>query len=334
LGQCIVDHIQQNGGILTLEDLIHYETIQRDVVRGSYRGYEVLVPAPPCSGGIHILQILKLLEGFDIAAMGFGTADSIHLLAECFKIAFADRATHMGDPAQADIPVVWLLANEYADQRRQAINMAAAAHYQAGLPPSAESANTTHVTAADAEGNIACMTQTINHLFGSKVTVPGTGILLNNTMALFDPHPGQANSVGSGKRMVSSMSPTIVLHNGRPFMALGTPGGVRIFPTVLQAIVNVIDHGMTLQEVVEAPRIWTQGQELEVETAVPQPIRAALQQRGHTLLEMPAIAGGMNGVMFEPTTGLIHGAACWRADGSPVALSGGFSRPGARFRAA
>ncbi|MEM7117086.1 MAG: gamma-glutamyltransferase [Chloroflexota bacterium] len=339
LGQTIVDDIQQNGGIMTLADLAAYQTIERDVVRGSYRGYEVLLPSPPCSGGVHILQILRLLEGYDVAKMGFGTADSIHLLAECLKIAFADRAVHMGDPAQTAVPIDWLISPDYANQRRANIDPTAATNHQAGTPPVAESTDpaagyTTHITVADADGNIACMTQTINHLFGSKVTVPGTGILLNNTMALFDPHPNQANSVASGKRMVSSMSPTIVLKNGRPFMALGTPGGVRIFPSVLQAIVNVIDHGMTLQEAVEAPRIWTQGQELEVEPAIPQAIRANLEKWGHTVIEAPAVAGGMNGVLFDQATGLIHGAACWRADGSPVALGGGYSRPGARFRAA
>ncbi len=333
LGQQLIDDIQRNGGIMTMADLRGYETIERAVVNGRYRNYDILVPPPPCSGGIHILQILKLLEGFDVASLGFGTADSIHLLAECLKIAFADRAIHMGDPAQTAVPVDWLISPNYAAQRRTAINMNQATAPTAGTP-SNESANTTHITAVDADGNIACMTQTINHLFGSKVIVPGTGILLNNTMALFDPHPGNANSVASGKRMVSSMSPTIVLRNDRPFMALGTPGGVRIFPSVLQAIVNVIDHGMTLQEAVEAPRIWTQGQELEVETAVPHPIRTELEKRGHNILEVPAVAGGMNGVLFDQDTGLMHGAACWRADGSPVALSGGHSRPGARFKAA
>lgn len=339
LGQTIIDDIQQNGGIMTLDDLLSYRTIERDFVRGSYRGYDILVPSPPCSGGVHILQILQLLEGFDVAAMGFGTADSIHLLAECLKIAFTDRAAHMGDPDLAPVPVEWLISSGYANQRRGDIDLVKASQPAPGVPPSAESSNTalaytTHITVADANGNIACMTQTINHLFGSKVTVPGTGILLNNTMALFDPHPNQANSVASGKRMVSSMSPTIVLKNGRPFLALGTPGGVRIFPSVLQAIVNVIDHGMTLQEAVEAPRIWTQGQELEVEPAIGTAVRAQLTQRGHTILEVPAVAGGMNGVHFDQDTGLIHGAACWRADGSPVALGGGYSRPGARFRAA
>ena len=139
-----------------------------------------------------------------------------------------------------------------------------------------EGADTTHLTVADGDGNVVSTTQTIHAAFGSKVTTPGTGMLLNNTMNIFDPHPGTANSIAPGKRMVSSMAPTIVMKDGKPFMALGTPGATRIFPSVLQAIVNVIDHGMTLQEAVEAPRIWTQGQSLEVEGGIDHGVRAKL----------------------------------------------------------
>jgi gamma-glutamyltranspeptidase/glutathione hydrolase len=201
----------------------------------------------------------------------------------------------------------------------------------AGTPPSAESATTTHVTVADAAGTVVTMTQTINNAFGAKVIAPGTGILLNNTMALFDPHPGRPHSVAGGRRMVTSMSPAIVTRGGRPVLALGTPGGVRIFPAVLQALVNVIDHGMTLQEAVEAPRIWTQGQQLEVEHEVPEPVRAALHARGHQVTPVTTVAGGMNGIAFD-ADGTMTGAACWRADGTPVGLGGGPARPGIRFR--
>jgi len=172
------------------------------------------------------------------------------------------------------------------------------------------------------------MTQTIPETFGSKVTVPGTGIVLNNTMYIFDPHPKRANSIAPGKRMLSSMSPTIVFRGRRPLMALGAPGGTRIFAAVLQAIVNVIDHGMTLQEAVEAPRVWTQGQALEVEPGIAPAVRHELTVRGHPLQVVPKIAGGMNGILFDHTTGHIHGAACWRADGAPAGLSGGPARPG------
>ena len=332
LGQVIVDDVQKNGGLLTIADLRAYRTIRRKPIISTYREFEVTVPSPPCSGGVHLLQILHLLEDLDVASLGFGTADSIHLLAECFKIAFADRTAYMGDPAQMDVPIEWLISAEYAAQRRADINMERASYPDPGSSPSPESASTTHLTAADSDGNIAALTQTINEGFGSRVIVPGTGLFLNNTMALFDPHPGHPNSVASGRRMVSSNSPTIISKDGRPFMALGTPGGVRIFPSVAQAIVNVIDHRMTLQEAVEAARVWTQGQALEVESAVPKKVRNGLSARGHDLLEVKSVAGGMNGVIFDHDAGMISGAACWRADGAPIAISGGPARPGVRFR--
>ena len=175
------------------------------------------------------------------------------------------------------------------------------------------------------------MTQTINSLFGSKATVPGTGVLLNNTMALFDPHPGTPASVAPGKRVTSSMAPTIVLRDGKPAWALGLPGGVRIFTSVFQAVVNLIDHGMTLQEAVEAPRIWSQGQELEMEQDIPAPVRDAVAARGHRVVAVGGVAGGMNAVAFA-ADGTLEGAACWRADGTPIGVSGGLARPGSRFR--
>ena len=334
LGQTIVDAIQRNGGILTMADLRAYQTIRREPLALDYRGYTVTVPAPPCAGGVPLLQILRLLEGYDVAGLGYGTAEGLHLLAECFKVAFADRAAYLGDPAAVQAPLAWLLSPTYAAERRALIDPRQALVARPGVRPVVESNNTTHVTAADRDGNIACMTQTINDAFGSKALVPGTGLFLNNTMALFDPHPGRPNSVGAGRRMTSSMCPTIITQAGRPFLALGTPGGVRIFPSVLQAIINVIDHGMTLQEAVEAPRIWTQGQALEVETGVPAAVRQALAQRGHEVTVVSTVAGGMNGILFDAHRALLHGAACWRADGAPVALSGGPARPGIRFQPA
>ncbi|MCH7786496.1 MAG: gamma-glutamyltransferase, partial [Chloroflexi bacterium] len=252
----------------------------------------------------------------------------IHLVAEVLKITFADRFEYLGDPDFIEVPVDGLTSKEYAALRRAEISQERAQDYSAGKPSAylGESDNTTHFTVADNEGNVVCMTQTIHAAFGSKVTVPGTGMLLNNTMYIFDPHPGTANSIAPGKRMLSSMSPTVVLKDGKPLMALGTPGGTRIFAAVLQAIVNVIDHGMTLQEAVEAPRVWTQGQQLEVEEGIAPSARDALKAKGHDVQVVARVAGGMNGVMFDHETGLIHGAACWRADGSPVGISGGPAR--------
>ncbi len=226
------------------------------------------------------------------------------------------------------IHVAKLIAKDYAAARRIGIDMSKAGAHVAGVGAGAP--HTTHVTVADADGNVVAATQTINSLFGSKAMAPGTGMLLNNTMALFDPHPGHTLSVAPGKRMTSSMAPTIVLRDGHPVVALGLPGGVRIFASVLQAIVNLVDHGMTLQEAVEAPRMWTQGQEVEVEMAVPQAVRSGLSARGHHVVPVAHVAGGMGAIMFMDD-GSLTGASCWRADGTPIGVGGGYARAGIRY---
>jgi gamma-glutamyltranspeptidase/glutathione hydrolase len=330
LGRAVADYMERAGGFLTLDDLAGYRTVERTPVRGTYRGFDIAGCPPPTGGGIHLIQMLNVLEGFDVGALGYGTVDGLHLLAEVMKIAFTDRNAATGDPAFIDVPVARLIAKSYAAERRLAVDMGKAGAYAAGVAPG--SPHTTHVTVADADGNVVAATQTINNLFGAKAIVPGTGMLLNNTMALFDPHPGHALSVAAGKRMTSSMAPTIVLRDGRPLAALGLPGGVRIFTSVLQALVNLIDHGMSLQEAVEAPRVWTQGQELEVEAGVPEAIRDGLAARGHRVLTLPHVAGGMGAVALGAPFGeRLTGASCWRADGSPVGIGGGYAREGIRF---
>ena len=327
--------MRRDGGIITLEDLARYATIERRPIRGQYRGFEIAGAPPPTAGGLHLVEMLNILEGFDPRGLGFGTAEYFHLIAEVLKIGFADRNACTGDPALVDIPVERLTSKEYAASRRAQISPDRAGEYGAivGMTGgvAAGSAHTTHVTTADGDGNVVAMTQTINNLFGSKATVPGTGVLLNNTMALFDPHPGTPASIAPGKRVTSSMAPTIVLRDGKPAWALGLPGGVRIFTSVFQAVVNLIDHGMSLQEALEAPRIWTQGQELEMEQDIPAALRDAVAARGHRVVAVPGVAGGMNAVAFA-ADGTLEGAACWRADGTPIGVSGGLARPGIRFR--
>ncbi|HET7034401.1 MAG TPA: gamma-glutamyltransferase [Thermomicrobiaceae bacterium] len=327
LGEAVAADMARNGGLITTEDLAGYRIYERAPVRGSYRGYEIVSMAPASSGGTHIIQMLNILEGFDLAGMGFGTAETVHLIAEAMKIAFADRFRYMADPERVEVPVEWLTSKPYAAERRAAIDPARANSYTAAVAPDGEGASTTHCCAMDAEGNVVTTTQTLNGGFGSKVTVPGTGMLLNNCMHLMDPTPGRTNSIAPGKRILSSMSPTIVLRDGRPLMALGTPGGVRIFGAVMQAIVNVIDHGMTLQQAVEAPRLWDRGPVLELEEGFAElpALKAELERRGHTVQVVPKVAGGMNGILLDDD-GLLHGAACWRADGAPIGFSGGDAR--------
>lgn len=329
LGDILVDYMKKNGGFIAQEDLAAYKTVERQPIRCDYRGWEILGPPPPAASGVHITQMLNILEGYDIARLGFGTTETIHYLAEVLKIAFADRAAASGDPAYINVPVERLTSKAYAEERRRAIDPDRAQAWSAGVTQ-LESAHTTHMTAADAMGNVVATTQTINNLFGAKILIPGLGTVPNNYMNLFDPRPGHALSLAAGKRVTTSMSPMMALRDGKLVYALGLPGGKRIFPSAMQALINLIDHGMELQEAVEAPRAWTEGNALEVEQAVPESIRAALSAKGHKVQVVPTVAGGMNAIQFH-ADGTMSGAACWRADGTPVGIAGGLARAGVRF---
>ena len=329
LGMALMAFMAASGGLIGAADLAAYAVKQRAPVRATYRGFEIVGPPPPSSSGVHIAQMLGLLEGFDISAMGFGTVDSIHLLAEVLKCAFADRAAVTADPDFVDVPVERLISPAYASTRRLEINLTRARSWQAGIA-TGEGADTTHVTVADGNGAVVSSTQTINALFGARVAVPGTGMICNNYMFNFDPHPGRALSIAPGKRVFTSMAPMMALRDGHLAFALGLPGALRIFPSALQAIVNLIDHGMSLQEAVEAPRIFTQGHVLEVETALFDRVQGALAARGHRVVSSPRIAGGMNAIGLA-ADGTLTGAACWRADGTPVGIGGGLARAGTRF---
>ena len=329
LGDLLVECMEKAGGFVSRADLTGYKVAERAPIRGRYRGWEILGPPPPAASGVHITQMLNILEGYDIAKLGFGTVDTLHLLAEVLKIAFADRAEASGDPDFVKVPVERIVAKNYADARRAGLDLARAVRWTGGLQ-AAEGADTTHLTVADGKGNVVCTTQTINSLFGARFIVPGTGMIPNNYMNNFDPRRGNALSIEPGKRVTTSMSPMMAVRDGRVRYALGLPGGRKIFPSALQALVNLIDHGMELQEAVEAPRVWTEGPVLEVEHGIPAEVRKGLEARGHTLKVMPTVAGGMNAIEFHDDGGMT-GAACWRADGSAAAMGGGLARPGVRF---
>jgi gamma-glutamyltranspeptidase/glutathione hydrolase len=278
--------------------------------------------------------MLNILEGFDLRTLGYGTPESCHLIAEALKIAFADRAAATADPDFVDVPVARLLSTSYAQERRALIDRGRARAWQAGVPAAGESPNTTHLTVADGEGHILCATHTINSLFGARFLVPELGLIPNNYMALFDPRPGHALSITPGKRITTSQAPLIALRDGRPIIALGLPGGLRIFGSAMQALINILDHGMSLQEAVEAPRLWTQGPgaqgPLEVEAGLAAATRDGLLALGHDVVALPHVAGGMCAIGFHPD-GLLEGAACWRADGTAIGLGGGLARAGVRF---
>jgi gamma-glutamyltranspeptidase / glutathione hydrolase len=329
LGDLLVACMEKTGGFVSRADLTGYKVVERVPIRGQYRGWEIVAPPPPAASGVHITQMLNILEGYDVAMLGFGTVETLHLLAEVLKIAFADRAHASGDPAFIKVPVERITSKAYADERRAMIDLKHAQKWSSGLA-GREGADTTHLTVADGMGNVVTTTQTINSLFGARFIVPGTGMVPNDYMGTFDPRPGNALSILPGKRVTTSMSPVMALRDGKVRYALGLPGGRKIFPSVLQALINLIDHGMSLQEAVEAPRIWIEGPVLEVEHGIPDPVRKGLEARGHKLQIMPTVAGGMNAIQFYDD-GTMTGAACWRADGSAVALGGGLARAGVRF---
>jgi len=331
LGAVYAGHMEREGGYITRDDLNRYRTITREPLRGTYRGFEIIGPPPPTSGPLHIIQMLNILEGYDIGALGFGSVDTTHLLAEVLKIAFADRAAATADPAFVKVPVEKVLDKAYAASRRSHIDINRAQAWSAEVAPGDAGSHTTHLTIADGMGNIVASTQTINSLFGARYIVPGTGMIPNNYMHVFDPRPGRASSIAPGKRVTSSMSPVIVLRDGKPAFALGLPGGLRIFPSVMQALSNLIDHGMTVQEAVEAPRVWTQGHALEVEAGFAPEVFQGLRDRGHDVATVGNVAGGMSAIQFHPD-GVMEGAACWRADGTPIGIGGGMARAGVRFR--
>jgi gamma-glutamyltranspeptidase/glutathione hydrolase len=329
LGRKIAAYLESAGSFLRFEDLQTYKTILREPVRGTYRGVEIVGPPPPCSGAAHTIQILNMLEAYDLEALGYGTPETMHLVLECLKIAAADRRAATADPAFVDVPLAKLVSKDYAAKRRAEISLDRAGTFEQGVL-SVESANTTHVTIADSEGNIVTSTQTINSLFGSRIMIPGTGIIPNNYMLLFDPHPGHALSLMPGKRITSGISAMIGKRDGKPIFALGLPGAHRIPASAMQAVLNIVDHGMTVQEAVEAPRLFTQGQESELEKGFAAASGEKLRSMGHNTLAMDHIAGGMCAITFAED-GVMTGAACWRADGTPMGIGGGMARKGTSF---
>lgn len=330
LGRMLLDRLNTGGddaGYITIRDLENYRSIERAPIISSYQDLQFVGPPPPASSGVHIAQMLNMLEAYDVRSMEFGSPDLIALLAEIIRVAFEDRRASSGDPAFVDVPVERLISKDYAEECRSRLFPLKYAPRQA--PDVYESRDTTHITVSDPDGNIVTATHTINGIFGAKFMVPDAGFIPNNYMSNYDPRPGKALSVTAGKRVPTSMAPIMMLKGDKPVFALGLPGALRIFPSAFQSIVNIIDHGMDIQHAVEAPRIWTQGHELEIEPGHAA-IESDLTARGYNVKVVPHIGGGMNGIAFNED-GTVTGAACWRADGTVLAQGGGLARPGVRF---
>jgi gamma-glutamyltranspeptidase / glutathione hydrolase len=309
-----------HGGHITLDDLKNYAVTERHPLAGNYKGYEILTAPPPSSGGVGILQMLGVLEASGYEKGGQGSASSIHWMAEAMRRYFADRAQHLGDADFVKVPLPSLLNPAYIAGLRKSIQPERAtpsAEVHAGVFPAHESTETTHYTVADAEGNVVAVTYTLNGSYGSKVTAPGLGFLLNNEMDDFAPKPGEANMYGlvqgeanaiqPGKRPLSSMTPAILLKDGKPYLALGSPGGPTIINSVLEVIVNVVDFGLNVQDAVNRPRFHHQWlpDALVMEPGFSPDTLAALAARGHKIKPVTA-QGEVAAILFED--GWLEGA--------------------------
>lgn len=267
----LVADMEANGGLITAEDLKNYRVVEREPVRGTYRGYTIESMPPPSSGGVHLIQLLNILEGYPIKDMGLNSAETLHVMAEAMKLAYADRSKYLGDPDFVTVPVAGLASKKYAAELRNRIDRKHAMpseKIQPGVPQKYESTQTTHFSVMDRWGNAVSNTYTLNFSYGSGITIKGTGILLNNEMDDFSAKPGEANAYGligdkanaiePRKRPLSSMSPTIVFKNDKPYLVVGSPGGSTIITVVLQTIMNVLDHGLNIQAASSMPRMHHQ----------------------------------------------------------------------------
>jgi gamma-glutamyltranspeptidase / glutathione hydrolase len=332
VADAIVAEMKRGGGIITHADLAAYASKYREPIRGSFRGLEILSMPPPSSGGVHVVQMLNMLHELDIDSIGWHGSQYVHRLTEVQRRAYADRAEHLGDPDYWDVPIAMLTSREYAAKRAAEIVLDRATpstEVNASAAPSREGVNTTHYSVVDAEGNAVSVTTTINLGYGSGIAVEGAGFLLNNEMDDFSAKPGvpnafgllgnEANAIEPGKRMLSSMTPTIVLKDGEPYLVTGSPGGSTIITTVLQVILNVDLHKMNVQEAVSAPRVHSQWlpDVINVEPRALQPdVIERLEAMGHTISPRGAW-GSANSILIntrgkwgaaDPRTGTSHAA--------------------------
>ncbi|HYE15250.1 MAG TPA: gamma-glutamyltransferase [Pyrinomonadaceae bacterium] len=331
----VAEDMRRNRGLITLEDMRNYVAKERSPVRGNYRGFEVISMPPPSSGGAVLIEMLNILEGFDLKSLGWSSSERYHLMTEAMRRAFADRAEYMGDADFVDVPVAGLVDKSYAERLRRGIKLdraSTSAEVRAGRPAGAESEETTHFTVVDAEGNCVSNTYTLNDSFGSKVVIRGTGILMNNEMDDFAAKPGtpniygliqgERNAVAPRKRPLSAMTPTFVLRkDGTLWFAVGSPGGPTIINTVLQVITNIVDFEMNIQQAIDAPRIhhqWLPDEVVHEPYGISADTRRALEARGHRLTARPRYMGDAQGIMIEEGTGVRLGASDPRNFGEPV----------------
>ena len=331
IGEAMVATLAKYDGVMTMDDLAGYEVHELKPVTGDYRGYTVISSPPPSSGGTHLIEILNILENFDMASMEVNSAEYVHLFAETFKLAFADRAKYMADTNFVTVPLGGLTSQAYADKRAQDIDLNVAMEQAAPDDPSPyEHTDTTHFSVADVDGNCVAITKTINYYFGSGVMVDGYGFMMNNQMDDFSTDSESVNKIEPGKKPLSSMSPTVVLKpDGSPFLVLGTPGGSRIFSGVAEVISRVIDSKMDLHTAISVPKIWncSNTNNLQYEKplkgyeqyALTDETIAKLTEMGHGELKTAA-SGAFQCIMFMED-GTLYGTADPRQDGKAVGVN-------------
>jgi gamma-glutamyltranspeptidase/glutathione hydrolase len=332
--ELIAQDMKANGGLITARDLKEYEPTIRKPLKGTYRGHEILTMPPPSSGGTALIEMLNVLEHYNLKELSHNSSESLHLIVETMRRAFADRAEFLGDADFVKVPVEGLVSKKYAADLVKTIDAERAtpsSSIKAGKPAAYESADTTHYTVIDGEGNVVSNTYTLNNSYGSGVTARGTGILLNNVMDDFTSKPGvpnaygllqsENNAIAPRKRPLSAMTPTIVLKDGKVSFAVGSPGGPTIINTVLQVIVNIIDYEMDIQQAIDAPRFhhqWMPDRIRWEPFGLNKDTRAALERRGHVFADKPGNMGDAEGIMIEPKTGIRLGASDPRLGGVPV----------------
>lgn len=330
----IVAEMRRGGGIITLSDLENYRAVEREPLKGSYRGYEIITASPPSAGGVLLLQVLNMLEHYDLKASGHNSAQTIHLFASAAQRAFADRAEFLGDPDFVKMPIRPLISKEYARVRANTIDptkAVASSHIHAGNPEKVEHHETTHYCVVDRHGNAVSVTTTLNDLYGCKAVVDGAGFFLNNEMDDFAIKPGvpnvygltggEANAVAPNKRMLSSMTPTIVVKDGKPFLLVGGRGGSRIPTAVANIIINVIDFGMNIRQAVESPRIhhqWLPDVILYESRSLSQEIVEALREMGWTVMDANGTNARVQALMIDPATNVFIGGPDSREHGVAI----------------
>ncbi|WP_257988034.1 gamma-glutamyltransferase [Bacillus sp. V33-4] len=338
IGEAIITALKESGGFMELDDLKNYQITIDEPMWGEYKGYKIASSSPPSAGGLMVIQILKLLESFQLEQYDPRSWEKYYLLAEAMRIGFSDKVTYFGDPEFVDMPVKGLIDDRYIEERKKLINFERrndaidfgnpwkydkpGNHHYVSQPDDIEKSETTHFTVTDQWGNIVACTSTVEHPFGSGIMVPGYGFVLNNELTDFDTEPGGLNEVEPGKRPVSCKSPTIIFKDGLPFLTLGSPGGPTIIGSVFQTIINVIDFNMDLKEAIEEPRIMvTNGPLIEWEKGISMESKGTLESMGFEFADDPHVIGNVQAIQFDQKTGTLYGVADSSREGKATGLN-------------